>query len=175
MLKYAAILSVLLTFDGCASSGVVKNASPVSTSMPVSLDFVLVETSGSLDNLETDRRLLNDVIITGLRETQMFGSVSGNKADANSGGGIKVNVDIKKVSKVSNSARAWFGALAGRARILVQVTISDLNSGKQIETFETEGKSSGGSDLAGTTDEAFQQAARRVVAEVVKISRQTSQ
>jgi len=101
--------------------------------------------------------------------------VSGNKADANSGGGIKVNVDIKKVSKVSNSARAWFGALAGRARILVQVTISDLNSGKQIETFETEGKSSGGSDLAGTTDEAFQQAARRVVAEVVKISRQTSQ
>jgi hypothetical protein len=153
---------------------VVKNASPVSTSTPVPLDFVLVETSTSLDNLETEKQLLNDMIITGLRETQVFGSVSGDKADAGSGGGIKVYADIKEIKKVSRSARVWVGALAGRARILVQVTVSDLNSGNQIQTFEVEGIS-GGSARAGTTDEAIQRAAQRVVAEMVKVSRQTSQ
>ena len=110
----AAILFLLLTLVGCTSSGVVKNASPVSTSTPVPLDFVLVETSTSLDNLETEKQLLNDMIITGLRETQVFGSVSGDKADAGSGGGIKVYADIKEIKKVSRSARVWVGALAGR-------------------------------------------------------------
>ena len=44
---------------------------------------------------------------------------------------------------------------------------------KTIEKFEAEGQSSGGSNLAGTTNEAIQQAAEQVVAEVIAISRRT--
>jgi hypothetical protein len=170
----AAILFVLLNLVGCASSsGVVKNASPVMIDKLVSLDFVFVETTGSAGNLETEKHLLGDLIVSGLREKQVFASVSGNQADINSAGGIRVAVDIKEINKVSDNARLWTGALAGRARILVHVAISDLSSGNQIEAFEVEGKS-GQSAFAGTTDEAIQLAADQIVAKVAKLYTQSS-
>ena len=174
-LKLAAPLVALLVLAGCASSsGLVKNASPIATNKPVSLDFVLVETSSSLSDLEGGKRLLNDSIIRGLRETSFFASVSGNRADTNSASGIKIRADIKEINKVSDSARVWMGGLAGQARIVVQVAVTDLNSGNLIETFEAEGKS-GDSARAGTTDEAIQRAAEQVVAEIVEIRSRTSQ
>jgi hypothetical protein len=88
-LKLAAPLLALLVLAGCASSsGLVKNASPISTNKPLALDFVLVETSSLLSDLEGGKRLLNDSIIRGLRETAFFASVSGNRADTNSASGI---------------------------------------------------------------------------------------
>ena len=174
-LKLAAPLLALLVLAGCASSsGLVKNASPIATNKPVSLDFVLVETSSSLSDLEGGKRLLNDSIIRGLRETSFFASVSGNRADTNSASGIKIRADVKEINKVSDSARVWMGGLAGQARIVVQVTVTDLNSGNLIETFEAEGKS-GKSARAGTTDDAIQRAADQVVAEIVEIRSRTSQ
>ena len=174
ILKSAATLFFLLALVGCASSGAIKNASPLSTNRPVSLDFILVETSSSLNGLDAENFFLKDTLITGLGETGLFGSISGNLAGTNSSSGIKVKADIKEIQKVSDSARLWMGAFAGRARILLQVTVTDLNSGYQIETFEAEGVS-GKSARAGTTDEAIQRAVDVVVAEMVKISRQTSQ
>jgi len=170
----AAILFVLLNLVGCASpSGVVKNDSPVLLSKLVSMDSIFVETASSLGDLETEKHLLGDLIISGLREKQYFTSVSGNKADVNSGSGIKVAADIKEINKVSDNARLWTGPLAGQARILVHVTVSDLSSGNQIEVFEAEGKS-GKSAFAGTTDEAIQLAAGQIVAKVFKLYTQTS-
>ena len=170
----AAILFVLLNLVGCASpSGVVKNDSSVLISKLVSLDFIFVESTSSLGDLETEKHLLGDLIVSGLKEKQWFTSVSGNKADVNSGGGIKVAADIKEINKVSDNVRLWAGALAGQARILVHVTVSDLSSGNQIEVFEAEGKS-GKSAFAGTTDEAIQLAAGQIVAKVFKLYTQTS-
>ena len=170
----AVILFVLLNLAGCASSsGVVKNDSPALLANLVSLDFVFVESTSSLGDLETEKHRLNELIVSGLRETQYYPGVSGNKADVNSGGGIKVAADIKGINRVSDNARLWTGALAGQARILVQLTISDLNSGNQIEVFEAEGKS-GKSAFAGTTDEAIQMAAEQIVAKVVKLHTQSS-
>ena len=174
-LNFAAALLVLLTFAGCASSGgVVRNTSPISTSRPVSLDFIFVETSSSLSDLESEKHLLNDSIVTGLKETGFFRNVSGNKADVNSGGGINIRVELKEIHKVSDNARLWMGALAGQARIVVRVTVTDLNSGNQIETFEAEGES-GKSAQAGTTNEAIQRAAEQVVAEIDEIRSRTAQ
>jgi hypothetical protein len=99
--------------------------------------------------------------------------VSGNIADINSGSGIKVAADIKEINKVSDNARLWAGALAGQARILVQVTVSDLSSGNQIEVFDAEGKA-GKSAFAGTTDEAIQLAAGQIAAKVFKLYAQSS-
>ena len=170
----AAILFVLLNVVGCASpSGVVKNDSPVLTNKLVSMDFIFVESTSSLGGLESEKHLLGDLIVSGLREKQWFDNVSANKADGNSSGGIKVAADIKEINKVSDNARIWAGALAGQARILVQVTVSDLSSGNQIEAFEAEGKS-GKSAYAGTTDEAIQQAAGQIVAKVFKLYAQSS-
>jgi len=167
------MLLLLLALAGCASSGAIRQATPISTGVPVSVDFALIQTSTALTGLEAKTNLLNDLVISGLRGRGVFGDVDGNPAAAGSSGGIKVAIKILEIKTISNDERAWAGALAGRARILVQATVSDLSSGKQIEIFEVEGLSSGGSNLAGTTDEAVQQAAELVVAELVRISRQT--
>src|SRR5882757_1983164 len=173
-LKIAAISLVASILISCASSGMVKKASPIVTSMPVSLDFALVETSSSLGDVGSESQFLNQSIITGLSEREIFGVVSGNKQEVSAGSGLKVEVEIKTIKKVSDNARVWAGGLAGRASILIHVTVSDLISGKQIEVFDVEGKS-GKSAEAGTTNEAIQQAANQVVVEMVKISMQTSE
>jgi hypothetical protein len=171
----AAFLFALLIFSGCASpSGTVRNASPVLTGQPVSLDHIFVETSSSLAGLTAEKNLLNDSIITNLKETELFETVGGNKAAAVSGDGIKVAADIRKIKKVSDNAREWAGALAGQARIVVRVTISDLKSRSQIESFDVEGKS-GKSAFAGTTEEAIERAAEQVAAEVVRLNARTGQ
>ena len=165
---------VILSLAGCASSGVVKNASPISTRGPVSLDLAVVETSSSLTNAVTEKNSLNNAIISCLRQRAIFGAVNPDSTGLNQGSGLKVRADIKEIKTVSDDARLWFGGLAGRAEILVQVTVTDLNSGRQIETFEAEGKS-GKSARAGTTGEAIQLAAEQISEEMVKISMQTSQ
>jgi hypothetical protein len=166
-------LFVFLALAGCVSSGVIQRASPVAVSTPVSIDFALVEISSTIDDLETEKHLLNEFIVSDLRGHNVFGDVDGDPASAGASTGIKIKVVIKGIKKISRSEREWGGALAGRALIRLEATVSDLSSGKLIETFEVEGESSGGSNLAGTTDEAIQRAAEQVVAEVVKISSQT--
>jgi hypothetical protein len=168
------MLLLLLALAGCASSGAIRQATPISTSVPVSVDFALIQISAALAGLEAETNLLNDLVISGLRGRGVFGDVDGNPAAAGSSGGIKVALKILEIKTISHDERQWAGALAGRARILVQTTVSDLSSGKRIEIFEAEGLSSGGSNLAGTTDEAVQQAAELVVAELVRISRLTA-
>lgn len=171
--KRGALLLILLTLAGCASSGAIKRISPIPASVSISVDFALVKTSSALAGLEAETQTLNDLIISGLRGRQVFGDVDADPAAAGSSDGIKVEIKILEIKKISREQRQWAGALAGRARLLVQATVTDLNSGKPIETFEAEGLSSGGSNLAGITDEAVQRAAEQVVAEVIRISRHT--
>jgi len=171
--RYAAVLACLLVLTGCASSGWVQHASPVAAGTPVSIDFALVETSSTVEGLEAEKHLLMELIVSNLRGHGIFDEVSADPAAAAAADGMKIKVVINEIRKVSHNQRVWAGAMAGRARIVVAVTVSDLNSGKPIETFEATGQSSGGSNLAGTTEEAIQRAAEQVVAQVIKISRQT--
>ncbi len=172
--QWMLVMSGLAALTGCAPSGRIESAGPITLRKPLALDVVWVETSSSIGGLETEKSKLNDRIVSGLRERQLFTSVSGNKAEVNPGSGIKVTAEIKQIRKISDNTRLWAGAMAGRARILVHVTVSDLNSGNQIEVFDAEGKSSGGSALAGSTDEAIQMAANVIVLEVVKINARTA-
>ena len=173
--KPATVLFVLLILAGCAApSGTVRNASPVLTGQPVSLDHIFVESTSSLAGLAAEKNLLNDSIVTNLKETELFMTVGGKKADAISDNGIKVAADIRQIKKVSDNAREWAGALAGQACIVVHVTVSDLKSGDPIESFEVEGKS-GKSAFAGTTEAAIEKAAEQVAAEVVRLNARTGQ
>jgi hypothetical protein len=169
------LLAGSLDLAGCASSGWVQHASPLICTRPFDLDLILVKTASSSTNLDAEKQVLNDAIASGLRDTHLFKNVSDNRADLGPGSGVIIEADITNIRKLSKNKRLWEGALAGRARILVGVTISDLNTGKPMETFETAGQSSGGSALAGTTDEAIERAADGVVDEVVKINSETAQ
>jgi hypothetical protein len=138
------------------------------------LDAIVVVTTSSLPGLETEKILLNDRIISDLKGTELFPSVSGDQTSTNAGNGIKVAVEIKAIKKITDDARQWFGGLAGQATITIQVTVTDLGSGRPVEVFAAEGKS-GASARAGTTDEAISQAAGQVAAELVKLNARSSQ
>jgi hypothetical protein len=151
------------------------NANPIIATRPFDLDLILVKVTSSLNGLEAEKQMLNDAIASGLRDTHLFKEVGENRTEIGSGSGIVVNADINGIKKISENKRLWAGAMAGRARILVGVTVLDLNTGKQIETFEAEGASSGGSALAGTTDEAIDRVAEGVISQVLKINAQTAE
>jgi len=174
LLKSAFLVLVLVTLAGCASSGMVQHASPITAQKPFELDVILVTTSSSLKDVDAEKTMLKDALISDLRDTQMFQLVSENKAEVGTGSGIKIDAGITAIKKVSKTKRLWAGAMAGRARIQIRVLVTDLNSGGQIESFEAEGESSGGSALAGTTGEAIERAAGEAVREVLKINSQTA-
>jgi len=172
---FAAMLLAGLIITGCVSPPRVDTvASPVVTGKPVSMDTLFVVVSSSAGNLAAEKQLLSDSIISGLRQTEMFTLVTGDPADIGTSDGIKITADITAIKKVSDNAREWEGALAGRACIWVRVTVTDLKSGQPIEVFAAEGQS-GESAFAGTTDEAIQQAVRPVVAEMLKLNAQSGQ
>jgi hypothetical protein len=174
-LKFTLLPLALLMLAGCTSSGFVQGVSPITANRPFALDLIHVKTSSTSGGLAAEAQMLNDAIVSGLREAHLFQAVSGNRAELGSGSGITVSAEITAIEKISKSRRLWAGALAGRARIRIRVLVADLNSGRPMETFEAGGESSGGSALAGTTDEAIDRAADEVVREVLNLNAQTAQ
>ncbi len=166
---------MILTVTGCVSPpGARRIANPVIAGRAVSLENILVAVTSSAGDLTAEKNLLGDALVSGLNQTEMFASVSRNRADLIAGNGITIRADIKSIKRVSDDARAWTGALAGSAQLVLRVSIADLQSGQPIEFFDVEGRS-GASAYAGTTDEAIQEAVRPIVAEVLKLNSQTSQ
>jgi hypothetical protein len=159
---------------GCASSGHVREASPI-TAQPFNLDLIWVKTASTLGDAAGETQALRDKIVSGLNDTRSFREVSGDRAELDSGSGITIAAEITNLRRVSKNKRLWVGLLAGQARILAKVTVTDLNTGHLIETFSVEGESSGGSARAGTTDEAIERAAEAVVGEVLKINARTAE
>ena len=177
-MKPAFLLSTLLIgfalFAGCASTPDFKPAPPLVTGKPVSMDVILVNAASSLNDVTNETVLLGDSIYSSLKETQLFTKVTQNKQDIGAENGVRLSTKITHIVKVSDNAREWRGALAGRAQAMVQVTLSDLPSGKPFEVFEVLG-ASGQSAFAGTTDEAIRDAAAKVTAEVLKLHAQTDE
>jgi hypothetical protein len=135
------------------------------------MDNILVVVSGS-SSLETENQLLSVATVSGLKETSQFSKVAADTKDLGSGNGIKVSLKILGIKKVTDNARLWIGSLAGRARVWVRVTVSDLQTGNQIRVFEVLGES-GHTALSGTTDEAIYRAVNQIVAEILKINAET--
>ena len=150
------------------------NASLPAISPTLALNYIQVQTTSSLAGLTTEKNSLSDAIISGLNDTGLFQVVSPAAPTNGPVNGIRVSADITNIKKVSDNARTWTGTFAGQATVFVHVTITDLTSGRTVETFDAEGKS-GKSAWAGTTDAAIHLAASRIIAAVVKINSQTSQ
>src|SRR3954465_15362776 len=101
LLRHVVACLLLVILVGCASSGVVRNSSPMASNAVLSRDFVLLQTSTSVPNTDDKKHLLDALIISGLQQAQKFGRVSGNANLGNPGAGMKVDVVITKVYKVS--------------------------------------------------------------------------
>jgi hypothetical protein len=173
-----AIIGVILAtcpLAGCkTSSPKVTSPAPIKASSLASVDFsfILVGATNSSPDLQAETSLLRDSILSGLRETGLFPHVE----EINTNGvasGIKILASIKQITRVTKDSRQWFGGLAGKAQAVVPVTVFDLKTGNPIDVFEVVGET-GASARAGTTDEAVQQAATKVVAEIASLDSQAA-
>jgi len=175
VVTYAALLAVILTGAGCFSPGGSKTTPASNPDKPVSFAVIYVTTTTNAGgNFGEAGQHLNDAIISRLIETEMFTTVTNQAPDPSLGQGIKIAVAITRLKKVSAEARNWTGILAGRAGISMQLDITDLQSGRPIQSFEVEAKS-GRAAYGSTTDEAIDRAAKEVVNRVLKLNAQSAE
>ncbi len=174
ILACTALSVYLVTMAGCASPSRSQTSGVIISGKPVSTAIVYVTIGTSLTGLDHEKLRLREALLSSLNESKMFETVVQNWAGTNLGNGIKISAEINRLKKVSAEARAWNGALAGRASATVRTTITDLKSGRPIEEFEVVGES-GKSAFAGTTDEAISRVADQIVTEVLKLNAQTSE
>lgn len=146
---------------------------PVQYGPPTSLDFILVSTTNTLPEAETETIRLQNRMLSGLRETELFNEVELTNTNPVATNGIQIQATIKQMTPVSEESRQWFGGFAGKARVVVHVTITDLMTGKPIEVFEVGGQT-GASAWAGTTDEAVERAADNVVEEIKRLNAESA-
>lgn len=173
ILKVAAIPFMVLSFAGCAASPAIQ-PKPVVSSKAASMESILVGTASATTGEGVEAGELKDAIISSLRETALFKNVNDIKAATNASPGVKVEAKITEIKRVSAEDRNWAGVLAGKARIVVRVTVSDLTSENRIEVFEAEGRS-GQTAYGGTTEEAIQRAADEIKRELVKLYAEVDQ
>lgn len=69
---------------------------------------------------------------------------------------LKLQAKVTGVRHVSSAGRFFFGGFAGKARVYAEIQLIEVATGKTIGAFSIEGKSSGGSVVAGTTPQAFE-------------------
>ena len=170
-----AVIFLVSGLAGCASSPRANPLPPpVVVGKPASLDFILVNATNTLPGLQTETTELQDSIVSGLRETGLFANLDVTAPKEAPGGGIKILATIEQITKVSKNARVWYGGLAGKARVVVRVEISDLAAGTPIEEITVEGHTKAAAG-AGLTDEAIQLAALQVVDEIKRLNVQKAQ
>ena len=157
---------MLLALCGCASTGtsrtVQKSAVPLGHFSPVMLRVT------PLVPAEQEALELEAVTAARLRSVCGYQQVLTASSTPDAPAALLVDARIALLERVDSQDRAAMGAMAGQARMVVAVDFIDLKTKQRIGAAEVEGTSSGGSTLAGGTDEAME----RVVEKMVEVMRQ---
>ena len=146
---------LITTLVGCASKGTLRTtvapAVSVADFKTLSLD-VRSEVKGAEEEVQTLRELL----IAGLNKGERWSVTQEGE------GQLELSATITHLKRVNRAARLLLGALPGRASVDVDVVLRD-QKGALISRFTVTGKSSGGTIFAGTTKQALQKAAEKIV------------
>jgi hypothetical protein len=140
---------------GCASTSSVN--STIAPTVPLdNFKTVSVNVQTKVEDSEKEAQTFKDILISGLKKKNKLEVVDGNQQTQ-----LNLTATIIKLNKVGGAARIFLGALAGQAS--VDVMLKDAK-GNVISQFAVNGKSSGGTIFAGTTDQAFEKAAEQIMA-----------
>ena len=153
-------ISILLS--GCASRGTIKETTPMSLKLST-YKTMLFSTSSQIAGISEEIVQLEAVTIAKLREKGLFDKVISGLSSPDAQADLRLNAKIIQLKRVSSGARVMVGAMAGRAGIDVEVELFDVKESKNIGTFVTQGRSSGGTVFAGTTPQAIERAAEQIV------------
>lgn len=160
------ILGMLL-FVGCASKGALITETPMTTKL-ADYKTMLLHVSSQVPGSSEEVIQLESMTVAKLREMGLFEKVIAGSASPDVPADLRLNVRIVELREVSSGKRVFLGALAGRARIAVDAELIDLQTGKTIGAFKAEGKSSGGTVFAGTTEQAIERVVEQIVEFVQK-------
>ncbi len=166
----ACLLILPLLGTGCASSGKSAIQQPLSVKLG-QFESATVEVKSALskspDRMDDFIVQLESRIIAKLRARSAFEKVYASAAK-DSTADLEIQVIITSIRDVDTFDRVMWGAFAGQAKSKATVNFKEHASGKLIGSGEIEGKSSGGSVMAGTTIEAVDRVADEVVRLVVE-------
>ena len=147
---------------GCASGGTTTAVQPLTASLGSSYKTVLVDVSTSVPDTNSDAQALENEIITELRKNTSFTKVISATGAPDAKVDLRLKAKIVDMKKVSAGKRVMLGGLAGRGRVKVDTDLVDGKSGKVLGSFTSEGKTSGGTAFAGTTEQALRRAAEEI-------------
>jgi len=155
--KVFSIIAVIfaLSLWGCASTGTVSTA--IAPTVPLdNFKTLSVNVQTKVENSEKEAQAFKEILIAELKKNNRW-KVADNPHQSQ----LELSATITNMKKVGTTARLIGGALAGRASVDVDVVLKDTN-GNLITQFSVEGKSSGGTIFAGTTNQALEKAAEQI-------------
>ena len=82
---------------------------------------------------------------------------------------IALKGEITYLKRVTKATRILAGYMAGRARVDVDIQLVDFQTGDVVGAASVKGTSTGGSAFAGTTEQAYENAAQ-IIADFIKNS-----
>ncbi|MCL4537286.1 MAG: DUF4410 domain-containing protein [Nitrospirae bacterium] len=158
ILGMMVVMIFALGFYGCASTSTV-NTTIVPTVPLDSFKTVSINVQTKVEDSEKEMQAFKGILISELTKKNKWEVITGNASQ----GQLGLTATITNLNKVGGASRILMGALAGRASVEVEVVLKD-SKGNVISQFSVNGKSSGGTIFAGTTDQALEKAAEQIVA-----------
>lgn len=156
MMKFIFAVLASAFLSACAASGSIKTTSDSAPAVDSGRSGA-VSVVTSMKDRDDSVVAFRNAIVTQLVNKRVFQSVSDMEQSD-----YVVRVNVVDLSEVSQGARIFFGALAGQASVTANVEIYDRRQDRVISAMVAQGTSSGGHVFAGTTQEAFDQAATQI-------------
>lgn len=153
------VILAILCFTGCASTGALHTKTPITVKL-ANYRTILLYVSSQVPESSGETIQLGSIITDKLHNRGLFEKVLVASTSPGCQAELELNAEIVELKKVSPGART----LTGRAGIVVDVVLTDMNTSTSIGSFRAEGKSS----TAGTTSQAIERAAEQVVEFVEK-------
>lgn len=162
-LKHAFwVVVAIFIISGCASTGTIQPMKPIDVKL-TNYKTAIVHVTSQLPESRQEIFQLESLIIAKLREKGIFEKVISGNTSPDAPADLKLDGKIVELKKVNAGMRVMLGAFAGQGRVLVDVALIEQKSGDGIAKFMAEGKSSGGTIFAGTTEQAIERAAEQIV------------
>lgn len=158
ILGLSAITFLALVLAGCASTSSTVASEPMETKLG-KYKTLIINTTAAVEQADTETAQLEGVLSAKLKRTGLFQNVH---TDTTRKDGVMLNAKIVNLKKVSPTKRLMLGAFAGRGTMAVDVELVDAKTGKKLGSFLSEGKTSGGTAFAGTTEQAIEKVAEEI-------------
>ena len=151
------IVMLMMGLLGCASTSTVNTAMAHTVSLG-SFKTLSVDVQTKVEDSEKEAKTFREILTSELKKRNKMEVIDGNQQTQ-----LNLSATITNLNKVGGASRIFLGALAGQASVDVDVVLKDAK-GNVVSQFAVNGKSSGGTIFAGTTDQALEKAAAQIAA-----------